>query len=82
MLSKLKKIFILDSERFSQKLFDNNLIDEYIKNVNNWINKSDSDKVKDSNPCYFFIKKHKKNLCQGVDEEDFIRDLKYWSAWN
>lgn len=70
-----EKIYILDSDRFSQKLIETDLFESYIEKVEEWTNKSDSEKEKQPNPCYEFIKNNRQNLLQNIDINNFIKGL-------
>ncbi|RXK80700.1 type III-A CRISPR-associated RAMP protein Csm5 [Chlorobaculum sp. 24CR] len=74
-IEKTEKMYILDSERLSQKLIECNLFEKYIEEVERWIYMSDSQKEKQSNPCLKFLEDHKAQLFPDVDIIRFVKDL-------
>jgi CRISPR-associated protein Csm5 len=70
-----EKIFILDSERFSQKLVESNLFEKYIEEVEKWIKLSDSEKEKQLNPCFKFLQENSLQLFPNTDINKFLQDL-------
>jgi len=74
-LPSQKKMFILDSDRFAQELIATNLLDHYIEQVENWIQLSDSQKEKQSNPCFNFFQNNRLKLFPNSDIETFVKKL-------
>ncbi len=74
-LPSQKKMFILDSDRFAQKLIDTNLLDHYIEKVENWTQLSDAQKENQSNPCFNFLENNCPKLFPNSNIETFVKEL-------
>jgi len=74
-LNTQSKLYILDSELFSKKLAEADLLEKYIEAVERWIQLSDTEKSKQSNPCFDFINDNRKSLYPNTDIEIFVNSL-------
>lgn len=74
-LRQSNKMVVLDSEKFTEKLIQSNLLDKYIEEVEKWTNLPDADKQKQSNPCYTFIQRNA-TLYEGMSLDDFVLSIK------
>jgi len=74
-LPSQEKMFILDSERFSQKLVESALLDKYIESVEKWIYLSDTEKEKQPNPCFTFLRDNRQFLFPDINIEKFVKEL-------
>ncbi|NTW83689.1 MAG: type III-A CRISPR-associated RAMP protein Csm5 [Chlorobiaceae bacterium] len=74
-LEKQEKMFILDSDRFSQELIEHNLFEKYIENVEEWIQLQDSEKEKQANPCLRFLQNNKQHIFPNIDIQTFVKGL-------
>ncbi len=73
--NKQSTLYILDSERFSRKLDDADLLEKYIEAVERWMQLSDAKKSKQSNPCFNFIDNNRKSLYSDKDIITFVKEL-------
>lgn len=74
-LNTQSKLYILDSERFSTRLAEADLLEKYIEAVQQWTGLSDAEKTKKSNPCFEFISNNRKSLYLNTDIESFVKEL-------
>jgi len=74
-LQQSNKMIVLDSERFSQKLIEKDLLETYINEVERWTRLSDREKSDRPNPCYTFIERHAR-LFEGMTLNNFVESLK------
>lgn len=74
-LQQSQKMIVLDSEKFTQKLIENDLVNDYVNAVEVWTNLSDTKKQEQPNPCHTFIHNHP-ILYSGTSLDNFVESLK------
>jgi CRISPR-associated protein Csm5 len=74
-LQQSQKMIVLDSEKFTQKLIENDLVKNYVSAVKVWTKLSDTQKQEQPNPCHTFIHNHMV-LYSGTSLDNFVESLK------